>query len=384
MTWPAGSGTLLRGPARGRPRASRLASAINGLLRFVASRNGTRPGLPAATPARCLAVLLPIAVVASVAALWPVGGGSLVIYSAMGPPGEMIRAFEKEAGVRVTYVNMAGGPLQARLYAEGARPRWTVAWFVGDAAMAALDRAGMLARPAPWPDAPLPDWTDEARALLPSDGAYVPTGLTLAGVFLTRRAEAAPSPLWAALPEREGGVGLVSPLASGTAYPLLSAMMEAAGGVAQGHALLQALVRSGLGVGATNAQLLGRFRAGDVALCVLPSEAAYTMAARDPALRVTVPSPAGLMPEVIGVSARASPAARALAGRFIRFVLGREGQSLVRASTAEGMAWPPVRDVPAPPELPQLARLDLVHPDAATWGARQGQEIGWFRREIMP
>ncbi|MGI3776779.1 MAG: ABC transporter substrate-binding protein [Janthinobacterium lividum] len=336
------------------------------------------------TPARCLAVLLLAAVAASVATLWPAGGDSLVIYSAMGPPGGMIRAFEKQAGVRVTYVNMGGGPLQARLYAEGARPRWTVAWFVGDAAMAALDRAGMLARPAPWPEAPPPDWTPDARALLPADGAYLPTGLTLAGVFLTRRAQPAPSPSWAALPDRAGGVGLVSPVASGTAYPVLSAMMEAAGGVAQGHALLQALRRSGLVVGATNPLLLGRLRAGDVALCVLPSEAAYTLAARDPGLRVTVPAPAGLMPEVIGVSARASPAARALAGRFIRFVLEREGQGLVRASTAEGMAWPPVRDVPAPPELPELARLDLMHPDAATWGARQGEEIGWFRREIAP
>ena len=336
------------------------------------------------TPARCLAILLPAAVVASVAALWPAGSGSLVIYSAMGPPGEMIRAFEAKEGVRVTYVNMGGGPLQARLYAEGARPRWTVAWFVGDAAMAALDQAGMLARPAPWPGSALPDWTPDARALLPADGAYVPTGLTLAGVFLTRRAEAAPSPSWTALPDRPGGVGLVSPVMSGTAYPVLSAMMEAAGGVAQGHALLRALRRSGLGVGATNPLLVGQLRAGDVALCVLPSEAAYTLAARDPTLRVTVPRPAGLMPEVIAVSARASQAASALAGRFIRFLLEREGQRLVRASTAEGMAWPPVEDVPAPPELPPLSQLDLVHPDAAAWGARQGEEIGWFRREIAP
>jgi iron(III) transport system substrate-binding protein len=340
--------------------------------------------MPAVTPARCIAVLLVLAVPASVAALWPAGGDSLVIYSAMGPPGEMVRAFEAEAGVRVTYVNMGGGPLQARLYAEGARPRWTVAWFVGDAAMAALDQAGMLARPAPWPEGPAPDWTPDARALLPADGAYLPTGLTLAGVFLTRRAQPAPSPLWAALPDRAGGVGLVSPVASGTAYPVLSAMMEAAGGVAPGHALLRALQHSGLGVAATNPLLLGRLRGGDVALCVLPSEAAYALAARDTGLRVTVPSPAGLMPEVIGVSARASPAARALAGRFIRFVLGREGQHLVRVSTAEGMAWPPVEGVPVPPELPELARLDLVHPDAGAWGTRQGEEIGWFRREIAP
>lgn len=335
------------------------------------------------TPLRALAAALPLLVVAAVAALWPAGGDSLVIYSAMGPPGSLIPRFEAEAGVRVTYVNMGGGPLQARIYAEGARPRWTVAWFVGDAAMAALDRAGLLARPAPL-DGDAPDWTAAARALLPEDRAWLPTGLTLAGVFLTRAAAAAPSTSWAALPGYAGGVGLVSPVASGTAYPVLSAMMEAAGGAEAGHALLRTLRGTGLGVAATNPLLLGRLAAGDVALAVLPSEAAYTLAGRDPGLRVTVPRPAGLMPEVVAVSAGASPAARALAGRFIRFLVSAEGQRLTLQSTAEGLAWPPVAGVAAPEALPPLAALSLVHPDAAAWGARQGEEIGWFRREIAP
>jgi hypothetical protein len=84
------------------------------------------------TPVRALAAALPLLVVAAVAALWPAGGDSLVIYSSMGPPGLLIPRFEAETGIRVTYINMGGGPLQARIYAEGARSRWTVAWFVGD------------------------------------------------------------------------------------------------------------------------------------------------------------------------------------------------------------------------------------------------------------
>lgn len=342
------------------------------------------------TRLRLVAAGLAVAAVAAVAALWPSGGDGLVIYSAMGPPGAMIPAFEAETGLRVTYVNMGGGPLQARIYAEGDRPRWTVAWFVGDAAMAALDRAGLLARHPPdstdpsdadWPDA---DWTSEARALLPPGGAYLPTGLILAGVFVTRRTAEAPSPAWSALPRAAGGVGLVSPVASGTAYPVLSAMLEAAGGIDAGHALLRALRDRGLGVFAANPLLIAQIRSGDVALGVLPSEAAYALAERDPGFRVTVPQPAGLVPAVIGVSVRASPAARAAAGRFIRFLLTPEGQRLVRRSTAEGFAWPPIADAPVPPGLPRLADLALVHPDAAAWGARQGEEIGWFRREIAP
>ncbi len=345
------------------------------------------------TRMRLAAAALTVAAAAAVAALWPSeGSDGLVIYSAMGPPGAMIPAFEAETGLHVTYINMGGGPLQARIYAEGARPRWTVAWFVGDAAMAALDHAGLLARHAPdgpdadgpdadWPNA---DWTPEARALLPRDGAYLPTGLILAGVFVTRRTAQAPSTDWAALPQVTGGVGLVSPVASGTAFPVLSAMIEAAGGLGAGHGLLRALRDQGLGVFAANPVLIAQLRSGDVALGVLPSEAAYALVERDPGFRVTVPRPAGLMPAVIGVSARANPAAQAAAARFIRFLLTPEGQRLVRQSTAEGFAWPPVADAPVPPGLPRLADLALVHPDAEAWGARQGEEIGWFRREIAP
>lgn len=323
--------------------------------------------------------------VAATFALWPAGGDELVIYSAMGPAGAMIPAFEAETGLHVTYINMGGGPLQARIYAEGARPRWTIAWLVGDAAMAALDRAGLLALHAPnSPDWPAADWIPEARALLPADGAYLPTGLTLAGVFVTRQAAPAPAPDWAALPEASGGVGLVSPVASGTAFPVLSAMMEAAGGVDAGHALLRALRSRGLSVVPSNPLLIAQLGAGDVALALLPSQAAYVLARRDAGLRVTVPRPAGLMPAVIGVSARASPAAKAAAARFIRFLLTPEGQRLVRLSTAEGYGWPPVVGATVPPDLPQLADLALVHPDATAWGARQGEQIGWFRREIAP
>jgi len=301
----------------------------------------------------------------------------------MGPPGAMIPAFEARTGLRVTYINMAGGPLQARIYAEGARPRWTVAWFVGDAAMAALDGAGFLARDpagAGWPD---PGWTIEARSVLPGSGAYLPTGLILAGVFLTRR-EALPSTDWTTLPAITGGVGFVSPVASGTAFPVLSALMEAAGGAEAGHALLRALRGRSLTVTASNPLLIAALRRGETAVAILPSQTAYTVALREPRFAVTVPHPAGLVPAVIAVSARASPAARAAAARFIGFLLTSDGQALIRQSTAEGYAWPPIVDALVPAGLPALSELVLVHPDPAVWGARQGAEIGWFRREIAP
>lgn len=338
---------------------------------------------------RIIAACLAIGMAVSLFLLWPASGKSnLVIYSAMGPPGGLIPAFEKAAGLRVTYINMGGGPLQARIYAEGAHPRWNVAWFAGDAAMAALDQASLLVRHASsdsdWTGtgAARPIWTDTAHAVLPSDGSYAPTGLTLAGVFVTLRSSPVPTRNWQSLPSYPGAVGMVSPVASGTAYPVLSAMMEAAGGVASGHALLLALRRHDLGIAASNPLLLGQLRTGDISLAVLPSETAYTAAKRDPAIRVTLPEPVGVMPAVLGVSVKASPAARRAAGLFVRFLLTPEGQRLIRTSTAEGLGWAPVEHVAAPADLPPLHALVLVHPDAGLWGRREGREVGWFRREI--
>ena len=304
-----------------------------------------------------------------------------MIYSAMGPGGAMIAGFETETASHVTYINMAGGPLQARLYAEGNHPRWTVAWFIGDAAMAALDGAGLLARPA-LPALDEPDFTVQARTLLPADRAYLPTGLTLGGVFLTRQRRAPPT--WPGLTTVAHGIGLVSPVMSGTAYPVLVALMQAVGGSAPGHDLLRTLDASGLSVTSTNPLLIAKLRRDEIGLAILPSQAAYALAAREPGFTVTVPQPAGLVPAVIAISAGASPALQAKARRFVRFLLTPKGQALIARSTAEGFGWAPIEGVGPPPGLPPLASLDLMHPDPVAWGARQGEEIGWFRREIAP
>lgn len=329
--------------------------------------------------------MLLLCCVLAVAALWPARQGTLVIYSAMGPPGPAIAAFERETGVAVRYVNMNGNALLARLYAEGRHPGWDLAWFIGDAAASDLDRAGLL-RSSAWPGtgSGLPslvvDWTTDARAMLAPDGSILPTGLMVAGVFVTRRD--APPPGWLTLPSWPGRVGLVSPTLSGTAFPVLSGIMAAAGGVEPGHALLRALSDRGLLVFPSNPLLLHALRAGAVSLAVLPSEAAFAAAAHDPALRVTIPDPAPLEPAVLVMSAGAGPAAVGNAQRFARFLLRPGSQSLLRAQPAEGLQWPVTRGSGVPSALPRLAGLRLVHPDPDTWGAREGEEVAWFRRTL--
>jgi iron(III) transport system substrate-binding protein len=153
---------------------------------------------------RAAAVVLLSACILGLRVLWPPRRDTLVIYSAMGPSGPLVAAFERDTRIRVTYVNMNGDALLARIYAEGRHPGWDLAWFVGDAAAAELDRSGLLRS---FPDAfaagaSAAAWTPAARAMLPADRAWLPTGLVIAGVFATLRNAPAPSPSWSALLSR--------------------------------------------------------------------------------------------------------------------------------------------------------------------------------------
>ncbi|MBE7213164.1 MAG: substrate-binding domain-containing protein [Gluconacetobacter diazotrophicus] len=335
------------------------------------------------TRARLAAGILLLSCLAAVAGLWPARRNTLVIYSAMGPPGPEIAAFERQTGIAVRYVNMNGNALLARIYAEGRRPGWDMAWFVGDAAGAALDRAGLLRRNWSGIGPPaMAAWTAAARGMIPADGSMLPTGLLIAGVFATRRTSPPPAPDWTALRSWPGTVGLVSPALSGTAFPVLSGMMAATGGVGPGHALLLALGERDAFVAPSNPILLRALRAGAVSLAVLPSEAAFNAAAHDPGLRVTVPEPAPVEPAVLAVSAAAGPAAVRAAARLARFLLAPHGQALLRSQPAEGLQWPVDRGTTVPAILPALDASRTVHPDPDFWGGREGREVAWFRRTL--
>lgn len=299
----------------------------------------------------------------------------------MGPAHALVRAFSLRTGIPITYINLDGGPMQARLYAEGDRPRWTVAWFTGDAPMAALDEAGLLARHTQgdpdWPDAP---FTSLARSLLPDDGAWLPTRIGLGVAFVSGAGTPAPNTGWQAVLSGTRTLGLLSPASSGGAYPVVATLL-ALPGVSGRKALLAA--RPHLRVLPSSPSLYGALRSGDVTVALLPSETAFNLRRRDRRLAVTLPASDTVLPDVIGVSHDALPAARATAARFIRFVLSPEGQALLGRDTAAAMGWPPVTDAAPPAGLPALP-AGLVHLPAALWGTRQNEELSWFEREIAP
>ncbi|MDE2013012.1 MAG: extracellular solute-binding protein [Alphaproteobacteria bacterium] len=329
-----------------------------------------------------IVAVLAVIVAGALYVLWPRQSQGLVLYSAVDYGPAVAAAFKQQTGIDVTLVDVSTGALLAKVSAEGHRPAWSLLWFDGDLAAAALDRAGLLAKHSV-PDLP---WNKTGRALIPADGAYTPTGLTLAGAFTYHATLAAPPAHWAALlsPALKGAVGMNNPAISGPMYPLLAGMLQQAGGWPKGQAYVLALKANGLHVYTKNANTLAALRGGDIGLAVTQSSAAWYTASQDPMLRVRIPDPAFALPSVICAAPGLSPQMRAAAEKFIRFAMSPAIQKLrQQKGEGDGNYWPLTKDVAAPKILPPLGSLSVTVLDPALWGPREDEVNAWFSKTVL-
>lgn len=327
--------------------------------------------------------LLVLVVVAAAWVLWPRNHQGLVLYSAVDYGPDVAAAFTRATGIHMRVVQLSTGALLARISAEGRRPAWTLAWFDGDQAAAALDRSGLLA-PHTLPALP---WTRLGRSLLPADGSYTPTGLTLAAAFTYRPVDfARPPQSWRALtyPTLRGAVGMNNPAISGPMYPLLAGLLQQGGGWPHGQAFVMALKRNGLHVYAKNANTLQALRTGDIKIAITQSSAAWYLAAKDPSLHVSIPSPSFALPSVLAIAGSAPPASVSVAERFVRFAMTPEIQQLrMREGESDGYYWPVTRGVTAGAQLPRLDSLAVVVLDPNRWGALEPTVNEWFSKAVV-
>ena len=330
-----------------------------------------------------IAVLLFAIIGGALALLWPRQQSGLVLYSAVDYGPQVAAAFTRQTGIPVHVIDLSTGALLAKISAEGHHPAWTLAWFDGDMAAAALDASGLVERHS----VPTLPFTALGRSLVPADGSYTPTGLTLAGAFTYHPAAFATAPSrWQDLlsPALAGAVGMNNPAISGPTYPILAAMLAQAGGWPKGRGFVTQLIGAGLHDYTKNANTLAALRSGEIKLALTQSSAAWFVAARDPSLRVEVPNPSFALPSVIvvakGLSARTS---RAVA-RFIRFASSPKIQKLrMMKGNADGYYWPLIKGITPLHHLPSLASLHVVHLDPQVWGPRESQINAWFSAQVM-
>lgn len=315
--------------------------------------------------------------------LWPGAKRGLVLYSGLDYGPAVGKAFTRKTGIPVRVIRLSTGSLLARITAEGRHPDWDIAWFDGATAAVELDRAGLLEHGL----TPPVKLTATGRSMLSANGAYLPTGFTLAGVFVMKKDGSLPAPkTWADLtsPTYHGVVGMNDPAISGPTYPALAGMLKQAGGWPEGKSFMKALKANGLQVFAKNDATLAALRNGTIKLAIVQSSAAVnTMKNIDKNLTVIFPRPAYVLPNVVvlpkGLSGHLLHEAKA----FIAFAESPAGQRVrMRDGGGDGYYWP-VTSTPAPRSaLPAPSSLDLTTLDAAHWGAREKTVLAWFAHAI--
>ncbi|WP_298284487.1 ABC transporter substrate-binding protein [Acidocella sp.] len=315
--------------------------------------------------------------------LWPRPDRGLVIYSGLDYGPAVTAAFTKETGIKVRVVRLSTGSLLARIVAQGQHPDWDIGWFDGATAAAALDAQGLLARNLP---APL-TLTPAGQAMQSPDGAFIPTGFTLAGVFISQPARLpTPPATWNDLtqPAYHGLVGMNDPSISGPTYPMLAGMLDNAGGWPQGQSYVEALKANGLHMFAKNDATLSALQAQAVSVAIVQSSAAAYFALHHAGYQITVPNPAYVLPNVM-VEAKGLSARRAReAARFMRFVMRPDIQALRQsAGEADGYYWPITTDAPKPlAGLPDLSQITTKTLAPAQWGALETTVNAWFAKVI--
>jgi iron(III) transport system substrate-binding protein len=309
---------------------------------------------------------------------WSQPRRGLVLYAALGYGPAVAAAFTKETGIPVHVVSLRTRDLLDRIAAEGHHPRWSLGWFDDAPAAIVLDRHGLLAHGLPAPVS-LNRW---GAGMTSPDGAYVPTGFSLAGVFVTAADPYLTPPAdWSALtgaPYR-GVIGMSDPALAQTAYPALASMLENGG-----KPFIRTLKMNGLHIYARNAEILAALRSGSIALGILPAGIALDAASRDKSLYVTVPHPAYAAPSVIVMAKGLAAKQRREGEQFIAFVNRPSVQGLrMRAGGSDGLYWPVITDPRPPANLPSLSPRDAVTLNAEKWGAREQNVLAWFDRRIV-
>jgi iron(III) transport system substrate-binding protein len=303
----------------------------------------------------------------------------LILYSAMSYSQPVADEFTRATGVPITVVELTTGNLLARVAAEARHPSWDIAWFDGDMAAAGLDDAHLLAKGI----TPALHWTTQGRELLPRDGSYVPTGFTLAGVFVSLGSIPDMPHRWQDLLTVRGCVGMNNPSISGPSYPILVAILNESGGWPAGKRFIDKLKARCFETFTANNDTLAALRSGAIRVAIVQSSAAWSLRARDNRLVVSVPRPAYVLPSVIVEPRTASSQTRATVRRFIAFAMSDRIQHLrMLQGGSDGVYRSTVAMTGA--GSPRIARSDgpLKTTDAFEWGKIEGEVNAWFAASV--
>lgn len=310
------------------------------------------------------------------------GKETLIVYSAQGYSPNGVKAFEKETGIPAKLVENSTGPLFARIQAEKADPHWGLFWVDGQEPFASLDEQGMLVK-----SLEVPKLTSLGEKLVPADRSFVPTGITLAcAVIYNSKEVSSPPTTWEQLTESKyaGKIGMNDPAVSGPTYPCIAGVMNYFGSEAKGKEFFEKLKKNGLKISETNGNTLHLLETGQISIGLIQSSAEIGAAEKVKGLKVAFLPKETILPSNIGVDAKATPAVREEAQKFIDWVLSPAGQHQMQIGdpTGDSLYWPVAANTKPLPALPELSMISTQQVDPYTWGKKEAAINKWFSTNI--
>ncbi len=332
-----------------------------------------------------------VAVAILLAAAPAAGRGVLNLYCS-GPVEwcqEMATGFQAATGTVVAMTQKATGEVLAQMRAEAANPKGDV-WWTGQADAHLVAAEQDLTEP--WRPAALDDLEPWARDLWTGSGGRTVgmAGLVVGIGYNTEllgKKKLAPPRCWADLlePAYRGEIQMSNPHSSGTAYTILTVLIQLHGEdgafsyLKAMHANVNSYPRSGI----APTRAVARGETG-IALGFLQGFAAETRAG----FPVATAAPCeGTTLAVDAMSIVKGARNRAEARRFFDWALTPAAQALT--AKAGHLHLPANRKAPPPPGSPDLSQVKLVDQDLARFGkaaersrllARWDEEIGQLPR----
>ncbi|CCQ97717.1 Extracellular solute-binding protein family 1 [[Clostridium] ultunense Esp] len=296
---------------------------------------------------------------------------------------EMIKPlFEEATGYKLELVTGNGAEIMSRIEAEKGNPHWDVVWMDAMPSIHQLGKSGQLLEG--WIPKNYENLTDFAKAFVPENHSYYPTGAHAAAVLVyntkafTR--ETAPKS-WDDLtkPAFKGSLGMADPAVAAPAYPFVAWFFQNKG-MDGGKAYFDALFKNGAKVYPKNPNVAKALTGGEIKVAALQESNAYTLKNQNEPVEIVWPeegAPASVRVVAIQKQTKHLEAAKA----FVEFLLDPKTQQKLIDQGEEAYFEPSAKGATPKKDRDGQAKLVVAEAD---WAAQHEAEIKqWFADQAV-
>jgi ABC-type Fe3+ transport system substrate-binding protein len=290
--------------------------------------------------------------------------------------------FKADTGHDINVVQMSGGNLLARIAAERNNPHWDVVLFNGLGSLHNLDSEGQLRRG--WTPQNAAGLTEQGKALVPEDSAWMPVG-SIASCVIAYRTDRVKTPpaSFSDLTDAayKGEIGQADPAVAAPSYPCVAAQHHSMG-IESARALYTDLLNNDMRVFRTNGPVARALASGEIQAALLSSPFAYGLKQDGAPIEVVWPED-GAPGSSRGVAIQAQTQNLEPAEAFVNWMLAPATQQfLTDHGGKDGLFLSPIEGVePLPYGPPATARYDIAPAD---WAAEHEADIkNWFADQAV-